>query len=196
MVGVNPTTEGNRRIYTSPNRRRLIATSLVVFFLASFSLVFEKDPTTGLKPGPNDYLWIVIPAGILLAVLAWRALKVRVVTDPKGIDVVRVVGHERVPWRRLRRFEVHPTPGKQGSVVLARTEDEVLVRIWTEIMIRPLRDRAEARRRAIVKADQIAAALEDDRRARQAALAGATRPASPGAAEPRTAQGPPAGPGA
>jgi hypothetical protein len=171
MSGVIPTAEGDRRVYVSPNRRWLLAGSLVALFVGGSSLIFEKDPSTGLKPGPDDYLWVVIPFAILTAVLAWRAFKVRVVTDPNGIDVVRVVGHERVPWKRLRRFEVHPTPGRQGSVVLARTEDEVLVRVWTELMIRPLRDRPEARRLARLKAERIAAAFEEDRLDRQTTLA-------------------------
>jgi hypothetical protein len=169
-MGVNPIADGDRHLYISRNRRWLLASSLVVLFLSGSSLILEKDPSTGLKPGPNDYLWIVLPGAILIAVLVWRSFKVHVVTDPKGIDIVRVVGHERVPWSRLRQFEVHPTPGKQGSVVLARTDDEVLVRVWTEMMVRPVRDRQEAKRLAKIQAEGIAAVLEKDRRERQAAL--------------------------
>jgi hypothetical protein len=167
MVGVIPTIDGNRHVYISPNRRWLLAGGLIALSLGGLGVVLERDPSTGLVPAPNDYLWTVIPLAIMMVVLAWRATKVKVTTDPGGIEVVRVVGRERVPWKRLRRFEVHPTPGKQGSVVLARTDDEVLVRIWTEIMVRPVRDRDEARQLAKAKADQIAAVLEEDRRARQ-----------------------------
>jgi hypothetical protein len=177
MSGVIPTTEGDRRVYVSSNRRWLLAGSLVALFVGGASLIFEKDPSTGLKPGPNDYLWIVVPFAILIAVLARRAFKVQVVTDPKGIDVVRVIGHERVPWKRLRRFEVHPTPGRQGSVVLARTEDEVLVKVWTEIMVRPVRDRSEARRVARARAEQIATTLEEDRQARRVVPSPTPQPA-------------------
>ena len=165
--------DGDRRIYLSRKRRWLIATSLIALLLAGSSLIFEKDPDTGLLPVPSDYLWVVIPGAILIFVLAWRALKVKVVTDRRGVEIVRVVGRERVPWSRLRRFEVHPTPGKQGSVVLARTSDEVLVKISSEVMIRPMRDRDEARRLARLRTDELAGNLEQDRLMRQAALAAA-----------------------
>ena len=195
--------DGDRRIYLSRKRRWLIATSLIALLLAGSSLIFEKDPDTGLLPVPSDYLWVVIPGAILILVLAWRALKVKVVTDRRGVEIVRVVGRERVPWSRLRRFEVHPTPGKQGSVVLARTSDEVLVKISSEVMIRPMRDRDEARRLARLRTDELAGNLEQDRLMRQAALAaarsaqaaargaGAPDPPGPGSAPPTTkAEGP------
>jgi hypothetical protein len=165
--------DGDRRIYFSRRRRWLIATSLVALLLGGSSLIFEKDPDTGLLPVPGDYLWVVIPGAILILVLAWRALKVQVVTDRRGVEIVRVVGRERVPWSRLRSFEVHPTPGKQGSVVLARTDDEVLVKISSEVMIRPVRDRDGARRLARIRSDALAKDLEEDRRARRAELVSA-----------------------
>jgi hypothetical protein len=196
--------DGDRRIYFSRKRRWLIATSLVALLLAGSSLIFEKDPDTGLLPVPGDYLWVVIPGAILILVLAWRALKVQVVTDRRGVEIVRVVGRERVPWSRLRSFEVHPTPGKQGSVVLARTDDEVLVKIASEVMVRPVRDRDEARRLARIRSDALAKHLEEDRRARRAELVSAaaantaspatTRPTGPTTAGPTTAGPTTAGP--
>jgi hypothetical protein len=147
----------------------LLAGSLVALFLFSLTLLAEPDPDTGLKPVPGDYLWVVIPAALLIAVLAWRARKAKVVTDDRGVEIVRVVGHEWIPWPTMRRFEVHPTPGKQGFAVLARLDNEVLVKVWTEITIRPLRDREAARQMARAKAEALAVALEADRRARQAA---------------------------
>jgi hypothetical protein len=171
---VTPVVDGDRRIYLSRKRRWLIATSLIALLLAGSSLIFEKDPDTGLLPVPSDYLWVVIPGAILIAVLAWRALKVRVVTDRRGLEIVRVVGRERVPWSRLRRFEVHPTPGKQGSVVVARTDQEILVKVSAEVMVRPLRDRDEARRLARLRTDELARNLEEDRLVRQAVLASAS----------------------
>jgi hypothetical protein len=166
--------DGDRRIYLSRKRRWLIATSLIALLLAGSSLIFERDPDTGLLPVPSDYLWVVIPGAILIAVLAWRALKVEVVTDRRGLEIVRVVGKERIPWSRLRRFEVHPTPGHQGSVVLARMNDEILVKVSAEVMVRPIRDRDEARRLAKIRTDELASNLEEDRLMRQAALAGVT----------------------
>ncbi len=162
--------DGDRRIYQSSRRRWLIATSLVALLLAGSSLIFEKDPDTGLVPVPGDYLWVVLPGAILILVLAWRALKVQVVTDRRGVEIVRVVGRERVPWSRLRRFEVHPTPGKQGTVVLARTDDEVLVKVSSEVMVRPMRNRDEARRLARIRSDALANELEEDRAMRRSAL--------------------------
>jgi hypothetical protein len=175
---VIPATDGDTRVYQSRNRRWLIATSLVALLIAGSSLVLEKDPETGMRPAPNDYLWVVVPGAILLLVLAWRALKVQVSTDAGGVEIVRVVGRERISWRRLRRFEVHPTPGRQGSVVVARRDDEVLVTIWTEIMVRPMLDRDEARRLARVRADALAVELEEDRVERQMALSRLVDPTS------------------
>jgi hypothetical protein len=185
--------DGDRRVYLNQKRRWLIATSLVALLLAGSSLIFEKDPDTGLLPVPGDYLWVVLPGAILILVLAWRALKVQVVTDRRGVEIVRVVGRERLPWSRVRGFEVHPTPGKQGTVVLARTDDEVLVKISSEVMVRPVRDRDEARRIARLRSDAFAALLEEDRRARRAALvsaAAAKVAASQGAQGAATAQPP------
>jgi len=156
-------------VYASRRRQMLLAGSLVALFLFSLTLLAEPDPDTGLKPVPGDYLWVVIPAALLIAVLAWRARKAKVVTDDRGVEIVRVVGHEWIPWPPMRRFEVHPTPGKQGFAVLARLDNEVLVKVWTEITIRPLRDREAARQMARAKAEALAVALEADRRARQAA---------------------------
>jgi hypothetical protein len=158
-----------RYVYASRRRQLLLAGSLVALFLVSLAVILEPDPDTGLKPVPGDYLWAVIPGAILIAVLAWRSLKARVVTDERGVEIVRVVGRERIPWPTMRRFEVHPTPGKQGSAVLARLDNEVLVKVWTEIMIRPIRDRAAAKQIARARAEALAAALEADRRSRQAA---------------------------
>jgi hypothetical protein len=146
-----------------------------------------------LLPVPSDYLWVVIPGAILIAVLAWRALKVEVVTDRRGLEIVRVVGKERIPWSRLRRFEVHPTPGHQGSVVLARMNDEILVKVSAEVMVRPIRDRDEARRLARLRTDELAKNLEQDRVMRQAALAGVAAPSSaaPTSTGPSTTAPPP-----
>ena len=173
-----PTVDGDRRTYASRRRQLLIAGSLVALFLAGSSMIFENDPETGLKPLPSDYVWVVVPAGILIAVLAWRSRRARVVTDSRKVDVVRVVGHEEIPWRKLRRFEVHPTPGRQGSVVVARLEDERLVKVWTEITVRPLRDRATAKATAHARAAAIADSLEADRLERVASRPAPSRAAS------------------
>jgi hypothetical protein len=158
------------RVYSSRSRQLLLAASMVALLVVSLSVILEPDPETGVRPVPGDYLWVVIPGVLLMAVLAWRSLRVRVVTDSDGLDITRVLGHERVPWSQLRRFEVHPTPGKQGYVVRARLHDEVLVKVWVEIMVRPVRDRDEARRIAKERADALAAQLEADRVGRMSSL--------------------------
>lgn len=169
LNAMSPSSHEDQRVYGSRRRQLLLAAALVGIFLATVSLVFEPDPTTGMKPLPSDYLWLVIPGAIMVGVLSWRAMKARVVTDARGVDVIRVVGHEFVPWSRLRGFEVHPTPSQQGAVVLARLADECLVKIRSEIMLRPVRDRAEARRLARGRAEILRRELDADRRDRQRA---------------------------
>lgn len=165
---MTPTVDGERRSYATQGRRLLLAGSLVAIYLISFSVILEPDPDTGLKPVPSDYVWVVVPAGILIAVLAWRAMKARVLTDPRGVDIIRVVGHEAVAWPDLRGFEVHPTPGRQGYAVVARLDNERLVKVWTEIVVRPIRDRPAAKAVARERAAAIAGLLETDRAERVA----------------------------
>jgi hypothetical protein len=176
---VTPTADGDRRSYATRARRLLLAGSLVALYLVSLTLLFERDPDTGLKPVPSDYVWVVVPAGMLIVVLVWRSLKVRVTTDPVGLDVIRVLGHEAVAWRELRGFEVHPTPGRQGHAVVARLENERLVKVWTEIVVRPLRDRpaakAVARLRAVALADQLQSDMVERAAARPQAPASPSR---------------------
>jgi hypothetical protein len=165
---VTPIVDGDRRTYATRGRRLLLAGSLIAIYLVSFSVILEPDPETGLRPVPSDYVWVVVPAAILIGVLVWRSLKVRVVTDAGGLDVIRVVGHETVPWRDVRAFAVHPTPGRQGYFVVARLHNERLVKIWTEIVIRPLRDRQAAKAVARDRAVAIADVLDTDRAERSA----------------------------
>lgn len=161
-------------IYSRRSRQWLLAGSVIAVLLVSLSVILEKDPETGVRPVPGDYLWVVIPGVLLMLFLAWRALRVHVTTDAAGVQIIRTLGREQVAWPDIRRFEVHPTPGRQGYVVRARLDNEVLVNVWTEIEVRPLRDRDEAKRIARQRAGVIAAALEDDRRQHQPSpLAGA-----------------------
>jgi hypothetical protein len=167
-----PVSDGHVRVYMNRRRQFLYAFGLVAVFLATLSLVFEPDPDTGLKPLPGDYLWVVIPGTILVAVLVWRASKARIQTDDRGVDVIRTVGHEYLPWSDIRCFEIHPTPSKQGSAVLARRHDETLYTVRSEVNIRPLfpiRDRPEARLRARVRTELLRDELEADRLSRVAA---------------------------
>jgi hypothetical protein len=160
---VTPIIDGDRRSYATRSRQLLLAGSLVALYLVSSTIIFEPDPATGLRPVASDYVWVVVPAAILIAVLAWRSLHVRVVTDSAGLDIIRVVGHETVPWRELRGFEVHPTPGHQGYAVVARLHNERLVKVRTEIVVRPLRDRPAAKALARDRAAAVAGLLDSDR---------------------------------
>ena len=164
------------RVYASRRRQLVLVAALLGIFAVSVSSVVERDPTTGLQPLPGDYLWMVIPGAILVAVLVRRALKARIVTDRSGIDVVRVVGHEFLPWSDIRRFEVHPTPTRQGFAVVARRHDELVVKISSQVTAWPPRDRDQARRTARRWADELRDRLEGDRheRAQASATAGAT----------------------
>ena len=150
-------------VYCRRSRQWLLAGSIIAILLVSLSVILEPDPETGVRPVPGDYLWVVIPGVLLMLVLAWRALHIKVTIDSDGVDITRTLGHERVSWRELRRFEVHPTPGRQGYVVRARLDNEILVNVWTEIEARPVFDRDEARRIARQRADVVAAAMEQDR---------------------------------
>ena len=151
------------QVYSRRSRQWLLAASIIAVLLVSLSVILEPDPETGVRPVPGDYLWVVIPGVLLMLVLAWRALGIKVTINSEGVDITRTLGHERVSWRELRRFEVHPTPGRQGYVVRARLDNEVLVNVWTEIEARPVLDRDEARRIARHRADAVAAAMEEDR---------------------------------
>lgn len=154
------------RVYAKRARQWLLAFGLLAVYLATLSLVFEPDPDTGQKPLPGDYLWVVIPGSIVLIYLLWRAMKARIETNQRGVDVIRTVGHEYFPWKDIRDFELGPTPTRQGYAVRMRQKNETLVTVRNEINVRPLRDRDEARRLAKIRAEAFLAELEADRLAR------------------------------
>ncbi|MDQ6615921.1 MAG: PH domain-containing protein [Actinomycetota bacterium] len=166
MTPADSVSGSDRRVYARRPRQLLIAGSLLGIFLATLSMVLEPDPSTGIKPLPGDYLWVVIPGAIMLAVLVRRAFRARIQTDAGGVELVRVAGHERLPWSDIRGFEVHPTPSRQGFAVRARRHNEALVTLRNEINVRPLRDRDEARRRARERAATFKIQLDADRTSR------------------------------
>jgi hypothetical protein len=166
VANTEPLVEGNRRIYINRGRQLLIAGSMLGIFLATLTQVFEPDPATGMKPLPGDYLWVVIPGSIALVVLMRRAMKSRIETDDRGVELFRVAAHESLPWSDIRGFEVHPTPSRQGIAVRARRRDESLLTVRSEINMRPVRDRDEARRQARVRAETLREQLDADRRSR------------------------------
>jgi hypothetical protein len=159
---------GRLRVYAARSRQLLLAGGLLAVYLATLSQCWQPDPDTGLKPAPGDYLPIVIPGSIALLYLVWRALKARIETSDQGINLFRVVGHEWFPWSDVRGFEVLPSPSRRGATVRLRQQNETLVTVRSEISMRPLRDRAERRRRAQERAVAFRDLLEADRRDRLA----------------------------
>jgi hypothetical protein len=158
--------DGDRRIYTNRRRQLWLTFGLVAVYLSTLSLCFEPDPDTGQKPLPGDYLWVVIPGSIALLYLVWRAMKARVETNARGIDLVRVVGHEFFPWTAIRDFEVLPTPSRRGYAVRLRQHNETLIPVRNEIYLRPVRDIDERKRLAHERAVAFCAELETDRKSR------------------------------
>jgi hypothetical protein len=159
---------GQLRVYAARSRQLLLAGGLLAVYLATLSLCWQPDPDTGLKPAPGDYLPIVIPGSIAVLYLVWRAMKARIETTDKGINLFRVVGHEWFPWSDVRGFEVLPSPSRRGATVRLRQQNETLVTVRSEISLRPLRGREERRRRAQERAVAFRDVLEADRRARVA----------------------------
>jgi hypothetical protein len=158
--------DGSERTYANRRRQLWLAFGLIAVYLSTLSLCFEPDPDTGQKPLPGDYLWVVIPGSIALLYLVWRAMKARVETNARGIDLIRVVGHEFFPWTDIRDFEVLPTPSRRGYSVRLRQQNETLITVRNELNFRPMRDLEERRRLAHVRAMAFWEELETDRLSR------------------------------
>jgi hypothetical protein len=126
-LGLGAMEQDDRRTYRSRRRQALISASIVALYAATFSIIFEPDPVTHLKPLPGDYLWQVVPFGIFTAVLAIRAFQVRLVTTPIGLTAYRVVGHESMPWAVVEGFERHTSPtGRTVAVVMRHSNGRSL----------------------------------------------------------------------
>jgi hypothetical protein len=162
----DPITDGHRQVYSSRTRQWLLAGGLLAVYLATVSFCWQVDPDTGMKPLPSDYLPIVIPGSIAILYLVWRAMKARIETTDRGIDLIRVVGHEYFPWSAIRDFEVLPSPSRRGYTVRLRQHNETLVIVRNEINLRPLRDLPERQRLAHVRALAFREVLEADRLSR------------------------------
>jgi hypothetical protein len=146
------------RVYRIPRRQAFFAVGVVVAFLVCASLIFEPDPSTGVLSKPSDYLWVLIPSALLAVYLTARARRTRVETSPAGITMFHVMNSEHVPWADVVGFEVHPTPSRRGSTVLARTALGRLVRVRTFMGVRRTTDH---RARATEFRDQLEADRED-----------------------------------
>jgi|GEM_PF-3660065 len=149
-------------LYRSRGRRLLVAGSVVLAFLVTLGLTQEPDPVTHTRSHPSEYLWLVVPFALLTLVLAARALRTRMVTTDNGLQLYRVTSHDFVPWERVAGFEVHPTPTGRMAAVVARLDDERVLRVGTYLVRGGDGGRPPA-------ADALCAALASDRQARLAA---------------------------
>ena len=150
------------RVYRLPRRQLLFAVGVVVTFLICASLIFEPDPASGVVSKPSDYIWTLIPSALLAAFLTWRAWRTRVETSDTGVVIHHVLSRETIPWDTISHFEVHPTPSRRGSAVLARTTLGRLTRVRTWF---PARRSTDHRACALAFRD----ALEADRETRSSA---------------------------
>jgi len=141
-------------IHKVPAQRWWIIAGIVVAFAVSFQQITQPDYNTNRRATPDEWLWVVVPAVAMLGYGAWRVWRSRIETGPAGLRVVRAVDAEDVPWERLARIEVRPTPNRAGTVISARLVDQRVVRLGTVPGRRP-------RHRA--RAEAFVAALEADR---------------------------------
>jgi hypothetical protein len=153
-VMTNDPAEGAVRAHRVPTLRWWIIAGIVGAFAVSFQQITQPDYNTNRRATPDEWLWVVVPAVAMLGYGAWRVWHSRIETSAKGIRVVRAVDSDEVPWDRLARLELRPTPNKAGTVISARLVDERVVKLGTVPGRKPKhRARAEA----------FVAALEADR---------------------------------
>ena len=124
-------TASGLRTYRSRRKQLLIAAGLVASFGVGFASILYPDPVTHTVSGPGEYLWEVIPGAILIIILAIRGLQSRLVTSSRGLLAYRVTGKDWLPWSRIRGFEVHRMAGGRAAAVVARLDDERVVRLWS-----------------------------------------------------------------
>jgi len=141
-------------VHKVPTQRWWIIAGIVVAFAVSFQQITQPDYNTNRRATPDEWLWVVVPAVAMLGYGAWRVWRSRIEASPSGLRVVRAVDAEEVPWDRLARLELRPTPNRAGTVISARLVDQRVVRLGTVPGPRP-------RHRA--RAEAFVAALEADR---------------------------------
>jgi len=131
-----------------------ILAGIVAGFAVSFQQITQPDYNTHRRATPSEWLWVVVPAVGMLGYGAWRVWHSRIEAGPSGLRIVRAVDTDEVPWERLARLELRPTPNRAGTVINARLDDQRVVKLGTVPGRRPKhRARAEA----------FVAALEADR---------------------------------
>jgi hypothetical protein len=133
------------RIHRVPTLRWWIIAGIVAAFAVSFQQITKPDYNTHRRATPDEWLWVVVPAVAMMGYGAWRVWRSRIEAGPDGLRVVRAVETEEIPWARLARVELRPTPNRAGTVVNARLVDQRLVKLGTVPGRRPKhRARAEA----------------------------------------------------
>jgi len=119
------------RSHRVPSLRLWMIAGIVAAFAVSFQQITQPDYNTHRRATPSEWLWVVIPALAMLGYGAWRVWRSRVEAGPDGLRIVRAVETEEVPWERLARLELRPTPNRAGTVVSARLVDQRLVKLGT-----------------------------------------------------------------
>ena len=142
------------RAHRVPTLRWWIIAGIVAAFAVSFQQMTKPDYNTHRRATPDEWLWVVVPAVLMLGYGAWRVWRSRIETSAVGLRVIRAVDRDEVPWDRLARFEVRPTPNRAGTVIVARLVDQRVVKLGT---VPGRRSRHRAR------AETFVAALEADR---------------------------------
>ena len=142
------------RVHKVPRLRPWIIAGILGAFAVSFQQITQPDYNTNRRASPDEWLWFVIPAVAMMGYGGWRVWRSRIETSPRGLRVVRAVDSDEVPWDRLARVELRPTPNRSGTLISARLVDQRLVRLGTVPGRKP-------RHRA--RAEAFVAALDADR---------------------------------
>ena len=133
------------RSHRVPTLRWWIIAGIVAAFAVSFQQITQPDYNTNHRASADEWLWFVVPAVAMLGYGAWRVWRSRIEAGPSGLRIVRAVETEEIPWARLARVELRPTPNRAGTVISARLVDQRVVRIGTVPGRKPKhRARAEA----------------------------------------------------
>ena len=138
-------TDRSVRVHKVPRLRPWIIAGILGAFAISFQQITQPDYNTNRRATPDEWLWFVIPAVAMMGYGGWRVWRSRIETSPRGLRVVRAVDSDEVPWDRLARVELRPTPNRAGTLISARLVDQRLVRLGTVPGRKPKhRARAEA----------------------------------------------------
>ncbi len=142
------------RVHRVPRLRWWIIAGIVAAFAVSFQQITQPDYNTHHRATADEWSWFVVPGLAMLGYGAWRVWRSRIETGPDGLRVVRAVDSDDVPWERLARLEMRPTPNRGGTLISARLVDQRVVRLGT-VPGRKAKHRAQA--------EAFVAALEADR---------------------------------